>query len=285
MKKLVLSAMVTGALFLFQPSFSQNTDSTATEEIVDSLAVDSASTDSTTSASTPPSSEEGTNTPSEEELEENIEPGFNQVIKEKMSQGGLVFMSIVLVCLILGLIICVERIITLAMSTTNTKDLLNQVKGSLKSGDLAKTKDLCARTKGPIASIFAQGLIRSEFGLDAVQTSIENYGASEMGKLEKGLTWISLFIALAPMFGFMGTVLGMIGAFDSIEGLGEIQIDKIAGDIKVALLTTVAGLIVAVILQFFYNFIVSKIDAISGDMEDASNEFIDMLIISKNISK
>lgn len=283
MKKLVLSAMVTGALFMFQPSFAQSTDSTTEETVSDTIAVtDSASVD-TSAASASITGENPADGTVEEKAPE--EPGFNQVIKEKMSQGGLVFMSIVLICLILGLIVCVERIITLAMSTTNTRDLLDQVKGSLKTGDLASTKDLCARTKGPIASIFAQGLIRTDFGLDAVQTSIENYGASEMGKMEKGLTWISLFIALAPMFGFMGTVLGMIGAFDSIEGVGEIQIDKIAGDIKVALLTTVAGLIVAVILQFFYNFIVSKIDTISGDMEDASNEFIDMLIVSKKISK
>lgn len=281
MKKLILTSSVVLSLLFGATSYAQDSSTAQSDSVV------AENTDSSTSEAVVETKEEPKEeiaAPVEEE-QEAAGPGFNQVIKEKMSQGGLVFMSIVLVCLILGLIICVERIVTLAMSSTNTGALLKDVKESLKNGDIESTKDLCARSKGPVASIFAQGLIRVHFGLDAVQTSIENYGASEMGKLEKGLTWISLFIALAPMFGFMGTVLGMIGAFDSIEGVGEIQIDKIAGDIKVALLTTVAGLVVAVILQFFYNYIVSKIDAISGDMEDASNEFIDMLIVSEKIGK
>lgn len=210
---------------------------------------------------------------------------LHQVIKEKISQGGIEFMSIVLICLIIGLIIAVERVITLSMSSSNVKKLMNDVGETLQNKGVEEAKELCRSTKGPIAGIFAQGFNRVDIGMEAVEKSIENYGGAEMGKLEKGLSWISLFIALAPMFGFMGTVIGMIAAFDTIELAEEIQIAQVAGGIKTALLTTVAGLIVAVILQIFYNYIVSKIDAISGEMEDATNDFIDLLIVTKQFDK
>lgn len=213
------------------------------------------------------------------------EPGIHQVIKEKISEGGIEFMSIVLICLIIGLIISVERVITLSLSSSNVKKLLNDVGQSLKSGGVAEAQELCKSTKGPVAGIFAQGFNRVNLGMEAVEKSIENYGGSEIGKLEKGLTWISLFIALAPMFGFMGTVIGMIAAFDTIETAEEIQIAQVAGGIKTALLTTVAGLIVAIILQVFYNYIVSKIDAISAEMEDATNDFMDLLILTDQFKK
>ena len=274
MRKLFFGSIIAGMLAAFNPTIAQEVKDTT-----ETTMVDSTSTDSSTAIK-----EEKPEKPVEEEAEvESM--SFNQVIKQKMSEGGLTFMSIVLVCLIIGLIIAVERIITLTTLTTNTRKLMTDVKTRLLNGGVLEAKEYCARTKGPVAAIFAQGLVRSEQGLDAVQTSVENYGASEIGKLEKGMTWISLFIALAPMFGFMGTVIGMIDAFDSIQGAGEIKISEVAGGIKTALLTTVAGLIVAVILQFFYNYIVSKIDAITGQMEDASNEFIDLLIVSKTLNK
>jgi biopolymer transport protein ExbB len=186
-------------------------------------------------------------------------------------------MSIVLVCLIIGLIIAVERVITLTLSTSNVKQLTTDVSETLSNKGIAAALELCRSTKGPVATIFAEGLDTIENGRDAVKDAVENYGGSEIGKLEKGLPWISLFIALAPMFGFMGTVIGMIDAFDTIESAEEIQIAQVAGGIKTALLTTVAGLIVAVILQIFYNYLVSTIDAISGKMEDASNDFTKLL--------
>lgn len=211
--------------------------------------------------------------------------GIHQIIKEKISEGGIEFMSIVLICLIIGLIIAVERVITLSLSTSNVKRLMNELGNNIKNGGIDAAREACRRTKGPVAGVFAQGLNRVDEGIEAVEKSIENYGSAEMGKLEKGLTWISLFIALAPMFGFMGTVIGMIDAFDTIESAEEIQIAQVAGGIKTALLTTVAGLIVAVILQIFYNYIVSKIDSISGQMEDASNDFIDLLVVTKQFKK
>ena len=210
-----------------------------------------------------------------EAVEENR--SFHQVIKQKFIEGGPSFMGIVLLCLILGLALCIERIIYLNKATTNTEALLNEVESSLSSGGVEAAKEVCRNTAGPVASIFYQGLDRSKDGIDAVEKSVVAYGSVQMGLLERGLSWISLFIALAPMLGFMGTVIGMIGAFDAIEAAGDISPSLVAGGIKVALLTTVFGLIVAMILQIFYNYIVAKIDSIVNNMEDASISFVDIL--------
>ena len=206
---------------------------------------------------------------------------FHQIIKQKFIEGGPGFMGIVLLCLILGLALAIERIIYLNMATTNTDKLLNDVEGALQSGGVDAAKEICRNTKGPVASIFYQGLDRSGEGIDMVEKSIVAYGSVQMGRLEKGLSWISLFIALAPMLGFMGTVIGMIGAFDAIEAAGDISPSLVAGGIKVALLTTVFGLIVAIILQTFYNYILSKVDSIVNSMEDASISLIDILVKNK----
>ncbi|MFC2188884.1 MotA/TolQ/ExbB proton channel family protein [Peijinzhouia sedimentorum] len=206
------------------------------------------------------------------------ELGFHQVVKEKFIEGGWQFMGIVLVCLILGLAISIERIITLNLATTNTKKLLARVEEALESGGVEKAKDVTKGTRGPVASIFTQGLMRMSEGIEMVEKSIIAYGSVEMGRLEKGLVWISLMISLAPMLGFMGTVIGMIEAFDSIEAAGDISPALVARGIKIALLTTVAGLIVAVILQLFYNYLVSKIDGLVNSMEDASISLVDILV-------
>ena len=206
---------------------------------------------------------------------------FHQVIKQKFIEGGPSFMGIVLICLILGLALCIERIIYLNKATTNTEKLLSDVENALNSGGIDSAKDICRNTAGPIASIFYQGLDRSKEGIDVVEKSVIAYGSVQMGLLERGLSWISLFIALAPMLGFMGTVIGMINAFDRIEAAGDMQPSLVAGGIKIALLTTVFGLIVAIILQVFYNYIVAKIDSIVNDMEDASITLIDILSAQK----
>jgi biopolymer transport protein ExbB len=187
-------------------------------------------------------------------------------------------MSVVLICLILGLAIAIERIIGLTIASTNTEKLLEDTKNALRNGGLDEAKVVTAKVPGPVASIFTQGLMRYHKGVEAVEKSIIQSGGVEMGKLEKGMTWVALFIALAPMFGFMGTVIGMINAFDEIQQSETIKIDEVAGGIKQALLTTVAGLIVAVILQIVYNFCISKIDAIVNQMEEASINFVDMLL-------
>jgi len=202
---------------------------------------------------------------------------FQQIIKQKFIEGGPEFMGIVLIALILGLAICIERIIYLNMATTNNNKLLNDIESALNSGGVEAAKEVCRNTRGPVASIFYQGLDRMEEGLEMVEKSIISYGSVQMGQLEKGISWISLFIALAPMLGFMGTVIGMIGAFDAIEAAGDISPSLVAGGIKVALLTTVFGLIVAMILQIFYNYIVAKVDSIVNSMEDASISLVDLL--------
>jgi biopolymer transport protein ExbB len=210
---------------------------------------------------------------------------FTQVIKQKFIEGGPGFMGIVLVCLILGLAIVIERIIYLNMATTNTNKLLNNIESALNSGGVDAAKEVCRDTKGPVASIFYQGLDRSSEGIDMVEKSIVSYGGVQMGLLEKGISWISLFIALAPMLGFMGTVIGMIGAFDAIAEAGDISPQVVAVGIKVALLTTVFGLIVAIILQIFFNYIIAKVDNIVNDMENASISLIDMLVKNEITNK
>ncbi len=215
---------------------------------------------------------------SEAEAEEAAPAGFTQELKKRFIEGGPGFMGIVLLCLILGLAIAIERIIFLNLSTTNTAKLTASVEDALKSGGVEAAKEVCRNTSGPVASIFYQGLDRSSEGIENAEKAVVAYGGVQMGQLEKNVSWISLFIALAPMLGFMGTVIGMIQAFDKIEAAGDMQPSLVAGGIKVALLTTVFGLIVAIILQIFYNYIVAKIDGIVNDMEDASITLMDMLV-------
>ena len=204
--------------------------------------------------------------------------GIHYVIKQKFIEGGWEWMSPVLICLIIGLAIVVERTIFLNLASTNTTKLLTQIEDAMKSGGVEAAKEVCRSTRGPVASIFYQGLDRSSEGIEIVEKSIVSYGSVQMAQMERGLIWISLFIALAPMLGFMGTVVGMIAAFDAIEAAGDISPSLVAGGIKVALLTTVAGLIVAVILQIFYNYLVSKVDSLVNAMEDASISLIDILV-------
>ncbi|MEN8185989.1 MAG: MotA/TolQ/ExbB proton channel family protein [Bacteroidota bacterium] len=206
---------------------------------------------------------------------------FHQLLKQRFIEGGPFFMGIVLVTLILGLAIAIERIIYLNMATTNTDKLVNNVEEALNSGGVEAAKEVCRNTKGPVASIFYQGLDRMDEGVEAAEKAVVAYGGVQMGLLEKNTSWLALFIALAPMLGFMGTVIGMISAFDSIEAAGDISPTVVAGGIKVALLTTVFGLVVAIILQIFYNYIISKIDGIVNNMEDASIKLVDLLIRNK----
>ena len=202
---------------------------------------------------------------------------FTQELKKRFIEGGPGFMGIVLICLILGLAIAIERIIFLNLASTNTKKLTDGVEEALSSGGVEAAKELCRNTKGPVASIFYQGLDRVDEGVESAEKAVVAYGGVQMGQLEKNVSWISLFIALAPMLGFMGTVIGMIQAFQKIAAVGNLSASLIAGDIQVALLTTVFGLITAIILQIFYNYIIAKIDGIVNDMEDSSISLIDML--------
>ena len=197
---------------------------------------------------------------------------------ERFNEGGE-FMWPVLICLIIGLAIAFERIITLNLADINTRTFLNNVKQALDEGGISAAEEICANKRGPVAAVFQAGLLRADEGIDAVEKAVVSYGSIEMSFLERGLVWLSLFISIAPMLGFLGTVIGMIQAFDAIEQAGDISPSLVAGGIKVALLTTAFGLIVGVVLQFFYNYAVSKIDRIVVEMEDASIELIDSLVL------
>jgi len=275
MKKLFALLMVVGAL-MFGLSFSaMSQDTTKTDNDTTQTAKDTSNT-----AETKPQPKTDPVPDEEKKVEEEDRP-FHQVVKTYFIQGGWQFMSLVLICLILGLALALEKVISLGLATTNTKKLLKKVEDALNSGGVEKAKEETRNTRGPVASIFTQGLMRASEGIDMVEKSVISYGSVEMGKLEKGVSWISLFIAIAPMLGFMGTVIGMIQAFDKIEALGEVSPQQIAGDIKVALLTTVSGLIVAIILQIFYNYIVSKVDSIVNQMEESTISLIDVLVQHK----
>jgi len=202
---------------------------------------------------------------------------MHHVMMQKFLEGGWGWMLPILVFLVVGLAVAIERILYLSLSTVNSKKLVASVEDALKNGGIDAAKDICRNTRGPIASIYYQGLDRYAQGMDAVEKAVVSYGSVQTGQMESGLTWISLFIALSPMLGFMGTVVGMIQAFDQIQAAGDISPTLVAGGIKVALLTTMMGLIAAVILQLFYNYIVSKIDSLVNDMEDASITLVDLL--------
>ena len=285
-KRLLFTALI--GMFLFVNPLMAQEDSSATEN-VEMMAEGAEEMDS--SAQEEVQMEEAV----EEvvtEVEEAIAPvekaeddGFfanvekvTQEIKKKFIDGGPLFMSFVLIALILGLALSIERIIYLNLATTNTEKLLQDIESAMSNGGVEAAKEVCRNTRGPVASIFLQGLESSSEGIEMVERSVIASGGVQMGLLERGLSWIGLFIALAPILGFMGTVIGMIDAFDIIEAKGEAKPDELAGGIKVALITTVSGLIVAIILQIFYNYIVSKIDTLVNQMEDASISLIDVLV-------
>ncbi|MEG1555730.1 MAG: MotA/TolQ/ExbB proton channel family protein [Bacteroidales bacterium] len=215
-----------------------------------------------------------------EDNDEIAEQSLHYVLKDKYIQGGAIWMTPILLCLILGLAFVIERIFYLNLASVNSNKLLSKLEDALKTGGIEKAKDLCRDTKGPLAGVFYQGLDRYDEGLDSVEKAVVSYGGVQMARLETNLTWIGLFLALAPSLGFLGTVVGMVQAFDDIER-ADISPTIVAGGMKVALITTVFGLITAIILQVFYNYILSKIDAIVNNMEDATISFMDILVKNK----
>lgn len=206
------------------------------------------------------------------------EGGLHKELKTKFIEGDASFMSLVAIALVLGLAFCIERIIYLSLAEVNTKKLMASVEAALEKGDVEGAKDICRNTRGPVASICYQGLMRIDEGLDVVERSVVSYGGVQAGYLEKGCSWITLFIAMAPSLGFLGTVIGMVMAFDKIQQAGDISPTVVAGGMKVALITTIFGLVVALILQVFYNYILSKIEAITSQMEDSSITLLDMIM-------
>lgn len=281
MKKIVSSLVVAGMLTfgLSNVSFAQEGDTTdasteMAEGMDDSTMVEEVSNEMEEQeevvAATPEAEGE------EEAAEQEV--GFTSTLKKKFIEGDPFWMGIVLIALIIGIALCIERIVYLNLSSINTKKFIAAIEDALSNGGIEEAKEICRNTRGPIASIFYQGLSRTDEGLEAVEKTVVAYGGVQMGLLEKGVSWISLFIALAPMLGFMGTVIGMIQAFEKIVEDGQVSPITVAGGIQVALLTTVFGLISAIILQIFYNYIVSKVDGIVNEMENASITLVDMMI-------
>jgi len=266
MKKLFAFVFLISITFLATDSFGQTQDSSS---------VPSSQNDSTALVQSAKTTDIG---PEVLPADSNQEFSLHKKVKQTFIEGGALFMSFILLTFIFGLAIAIERIIYLNLSTVNTEKLLRKVEDAYTSGGVNAAMEVCRNTRGPVASIFYQGLDRLTEGIDVVEKSVIAYGSVQMGLLEKGLSWMSLFIAIAPMLGFLGTVIGMIQAFDAIQLAGDVSPQLVAGGIKVALITTLFGLIVAIILQLFYNYILSKIDAIVIKMEDASISLIDMLV-------
>ena len=269
MKKTFSSFVIAAAMIFGLVNFS----------FADSTDVDAAIAPVTTVADAAKDAGDDVVTTIEDDKKEEL--SFVQTLKQKYIEGAPLWMTPVLICLIIGLALSIERIVYLNLSTINTSKFLDEVESALKSGGVEAAKDVCRNTRGPIASIFYQGLDRADEGIEMAEKSVVSYGGVQMGLLEKGLTWLSLFIALAPMLGFLGTVIGMIFAFDKIIEDGQVSPITVAGGIKVSLLTTVFGLIAAIILQVFYNYIVSKVDGLVNEMEDASISLVDMMLKHK----
>jgi len=269
MKKLIAFISIAALLTIGFSNFVYAQDATASDTTT-VVKKDSTATDTTAVAATTPVA--------------SAQPkSFHQVLKEQFIEGGPGFMGIILLTLIFGLAIAIERILYLSLASINSTKLLKSVEEAFENNDVEGAKEICRNTRGPVAAIFAEGLSRYDNGLEDVEKSIIAYGSVVTGRLESGVSWISLFIALAPMLGFLGTVIGMIKAFDDIAIAGDISPAVVATGIKIALLTTVFGLIVAIILQIFYNYIISKIDSLVSDMEDTSIAFVD--IVAKNYKK
>ena len=206
-----------------------------------------------------------------------LEPGMHQKLKEKFVEGSTSFMSLVAIALVLGLAFCIERIIYLTLSEIKTRKLLEDIDSHVEKGDLEGAKTLCRNTRGPVASVCYQGLMHANDDMETVERSIVSYGSLQVARLERGCSWIRLFIAIAPSLGFLGTVIGMVMAFDNIQEAGDISPTIVAEGMKVALITTIFGIIVALILQVFYNFIIAKIDHLTEQMEEAAITLMDVL--------
>jgi len=211
-------------------------------------------------------------------MPEEDQASLHKQLKIKFIEGDAGFMSAIAIAMIFGLALCIERIIFLSLSEVNSKKLLEDIQAALETGDIEGAKKVCRDTRGPVASICYQGLMRIDQGIDVVERSIVAYGSVQASTIEKNLSWITLFIAMSPSLGFLGTVIGMVMAFDNIQRHNDISPTIVAGGMKVALITTIFGIIVALILQVFYNYILSKVEALNVDMEDSTVSFLDMIV-------
>ncbi len=208
--------------------------------------------------------------------------GLHKQLKRKFMEGSAGFMSLVALALVLGLAFCIERLIYLTLSEINAKRLMKDIDAKLEQGDVEGAKDICRDTRGPVASICYQGLLHIKEPLEQIDRQLTNYGSVQVSNMEKGCTWIRLFIAVAPSLGFLGTVIGMVMAFDRIQTAGDISPTIVAEGMKVALITTIFGIIVAIVLQFFYNYILSKIERLTAQMEESAITLMDSIANFQN---
>ena len=270
MKKFFASIACVAALSVGFTTTAMAQDSAATAtEVVDSAkaTVDTAAAAVDTAATVAPTTDEAP-----------AEGGFHQAFKQKFIEGGADWMTPIAIALILGLAICLERIVYLNLSDVNPKKMLEDIEAALEKNDLEGAKTIARNTRGPIASIAYQALLRADQGIDIVEKSVVSYGGVQGGLLEKNLSWITLFIAMAPSLGFLGTVIGMVMAFDQIQEAGDISPTIVAAGMKVALITTIFGIIVALVLQVFYNYILSKIEHITAQMEESAISLLDAIM-------
>ena len=273
MKKLFAIVAVLGLLGTAQVAAqTEEVNNVQQTEAVDSAAVTSDSVVAEEPAAEEPAAEAPVQVAEEEGL-----AGVHKTIKTKFIEGGAEFMALVAIAMVIGLAFCIERIIYLSMAKVDTKKFMAAIAEALSKGDVEAAKSICRNTAGPVASICYQGLLRINDGIDTVERSVVSYGSLQASNLEKGCSWITLFIAMAPSLGFLGTVIGMVMSFDEIQQKGDISPTIVAGGMKVALITTIYGIIVALILQVFYNFILTKIESIVADMEDSSITLLDLL--------
>lgn len=209
---------------------------------------------------------------------ENSGGGLKNVLKNKFIEGNASFMSLVALALVLGLAFCIERIIYLSLSEINAKKFMREIDAKIDAGDIEGAKTQCRNTRGPVASICYQGLLRVDTTMEDIERSVAAYGSVQAANLEKGCSWITLFIAMAPSLGFLGTVIGMVMAFEQIQIAGDINPTIVAAGMKVALITTIFGIIVALILQLFYNYVLSKVDHLTAQMEESAITLLDALL-------
>ncbi len=268
MKKLLAIVAMFG-VFAFGATQSMMAQADSAAAVTDSMMVDSTAVEDTAAV-------EATAAVETEEPQPVEQVSIHKELKTKFIEGDAGFMSLVAIALVFGLAFCIERIIYLSLAEINSKKLMAEIEEKLKVGDLEGAKAICRDTRGPVASICYQGLMRFNEGVEDVERSVTAYGSVQAGYLEKGCSWITLFIAMAPSLGFLGTVIGMVMAFDQIQAAGDISPTIVAGGMKVALITTIFGIIVALILQVFYNYILSKIEEITSNMEEATISLLDM---------
>ena len=276
MRKLFAIAVLAGLLSLATAASAQETPSASQPEtaMVDSMMNDSLMRDAMGTAAA-----DMDELPQLPMMDDGM--GFHDQLKTKFVQGSPAFMSLVALALVLGLAFCIERIIYLTLSEINAKRLMKDIEARMEADDVEGAKTLCRETRGPVASVCYQGLMHVDEDMDTIERNIVSYGSVQSAKLEKGCSWIKLFIAMAPSLGFLGTVIGMVMAFDSIQTKGDISPTIVAQGMKVALITTIFGIIVALVLQLFYSYILSKIEHLTAQMEESAIRLLDLMAVWK----